>query len=323
MNVGVSPRDKFLKLAGWADAVSVALASDASNRRYDRLTHADGNTAVLMYAPLDLGEDICPFIRAAAHLSSLGLSAPNILAKDRDLGLMLLEDFGDDLFARLVAADPTIEMSLYSAAIDVLVELRTSPLPNCPLMDAPAMADQIALTFKWYAVGAPFNSEPLRAEFLRLSNDRCLSLRDYHCENLIWLPHRTGTARVGLLDFQDAVITHPAYDLASLLKDARRDLGDSVAENGLSYYIAQTGVDEDRFRFDYALAAVQRNLRILGVFARLSLAYSKPHYLDFIPRVWGHIQQDLAHPELQNLRDLLAAALPEPTETHLAGLRKI
>ena len=320
MNPDSFARHQILNGSGWSNAVSTVLAGDASQRSYERLTDNAGNTSILMTTPP--GYDILPFVRVAGHLEKLGLSAPRILAQDPDAGLLLLEDFGDALFSRLLARSEVSETDLYLAAIDVLIGLRSAPMIDCPVLDAPAMAEQAGIVFNYYAGADPDAFTPfLQTEFARLSNDRCLALRDFHCDNLIWLDNRAGMARVGLLDFQDAVITHPAYDLASLLKDARRDLGDTVEETGLSHYIAKTGVNDARFRFEYALVGVQRNLRILGVFARLSTVFDKPQYIDFIPRVWRHLWRDLSHPELVELKNQLALILPEPTEDFLRDLR--
>ena len=150
-----------------------------------------------------------------------------------------------------------------------------------------------------------------------------LALRDFHAENLIWLPERDGAARVGLLDFQDAFAGHPAYDLVSLLEDARRDVAPEVREAMVTHYIAGSGTDAAAFRTAFATSGAQRNLRILGVFARLSMHFGKPQYVALIPRVWAHLQADLADPALADLRDFLDGVLPAPDPDRLERIRSL
>jgi hypothetical protein len=149
-----------------------------------------------------------------------------------------------------------------------------------------------------------------------------LALRDFHAENLVWLPDRAGVARVGLLDFQDAEAGHPAYDLVSLLKDARRDLAPGLEQEMIDRFLSRTGCDPERFAAAYAALGAQRNLRILGVFARLSMHFGKPHYVDLIPRVWAHLTASLRHPALAPLARRVADDLPEPTPDILASLKE-
>jgi aminoglycoside/choline kinase family phosphotransferase len=148
-----------------------------------------------------------------------------------------------------------------------------------------------------------------------------LVLRDYHAENLIWLPEREGIARVGLLDFQDAVLGHPEYDLVSMLQDARRDVPDNIVRETCQHYLARSGADPESFETAYHLLGLQRNLRILGVFARLCIQAGKPHYVDLIPRVYAHVLHNLKHPKLHHLAKAFLPALPEPTPDFLNTLR--
>ncbi len=322
----------FAADAGWGAAERRSLAGDASNRRYLRLVRPDGARAVLMDAPASRGEDVRPFTAIARHLSGLGLSAPAILAEDAEAGLLLLEDLGDALFARVLERDPGQEETLYRAATDLLVELHRHAPPAGLASYAPApMADLAALALDWYGGGITGRTDPeLRARLCaRLARhlsdlpgiDEVLVQRDYHAENLLWLPERTGVARVGLLDFQDAMRGHRAYDLVSLLEDARRDVSPAIADTMLARYIAATGVDAAAFTTAFHWMGAQRNLRILGVFARLGLRDGKPHYLDLIPRVWTHLQTDLSHPALAPLAEMLDEALPPPGPAALARLR--
>jgi aminoglycoside/choline kinase family phosphotransferase len=308
----------FAKRAGWGEADHRPLAGDASNRRYLRL-HRDGQTAVLMDAPPERGEDVRPFVRIARYLSALGLSAPAVLAADEAAGLLLLEDLGDDLFARLAAANPGMETQLYVAAAEALAALhRAPPPPGLTRFTPEVMADLARLVFDWYAPGTPPEAAEdmtarLRDTLARTAPEpTVLSLRDFHAENLLWLPDRSGPALVGLLDFQDAVVAHPAYDLVSLLNDARRDVSEETRAAAIRHFLDLTGHAQAPFAAASAALSVQRNLRILGVFARLAGRDGKTGYLRFLPRVWGLLLRDLEHPALADMRDIALRLLPPP-----------
>jgi len=322
----------FLDSIGWADARIEPLAGDASNRRYLRLTRDPvPGCAVLMDAPAEKGEDVRPFIRIADYLCGLGLSAPQILAADPVQGLLLLEDLGDDLFARLIPRHPELENSLYSCATDVLITLhRHAPPEDLAPYSVPVMTDLAALACGWYMTHAhgPICGaktalrEAMTESLTHYAPDQTVLIqRDYHSENLLWLPERDGVARVGLLDFQDAMLGHPAYDLLSLLQDARRDVPPEIERDMLRRYIFATGQDEGEFVGAYHALGAQRNLRILGVFARLCLRDGKAHYVDLIPRVWDLLQRDLSHPGLYALAHVVHDVLPAPTHAILTELK--
>lgn len=320
----------FLDTTDWGDAIRAPLAGDASNRRYERLTNPKtGQTVVLMDAPPDRGEDIRPFTRIARHLTEIGLSAPEILAEDAEHGFLLLEDLGDALFARFVRKEPTLETKLYAAAIDALLVLHKAPLPKLDPYSPEVMTDLAALAYSKYRHGILGNTEG-EAEFRSAFHEICteyepsspvLIQRDYHAENLLWLPERANAARVGLLDFQDAMSGHPAYDLVSLLQDARRDVPLSLENEMIERYLSGSDESPEPFRAAYMVLGAQRNLRILGVFARLGREYGKPHYIDLIPRVWDHLMRDLNDPALAPVASLLRAALPTPTPENLQLLK--
>jgi len=321
----------FLEQAGWGDATRRLVAGDASNRRYERLERPEAETVILMDAPSEKGEDVRPFVDITNHLRSVGLSAPEIFAQDQKNGLLLIEDLGDDLFARVIRADATCELPLYQASVDVLVRLHASTAPDLPTYDADVMTERAALAYDWYQRGALGSVDTLaKARFearfhaLLAPFDRdatVLIQRDYHAENLIWLPARKGVRRVGLLDYQDAMLGHPAYDLMSIAQDARRDVPVGMTDMMVQRYLDATGLDAGAFLAAFTLLGTQRNLRILGVFSRLSMHYGKPHYIDLIPRVWGHIQTNLSHPALFPIKPLIDAALPEPTPALLQKLK--
>jgi aminoglycoside/choline kinase family phosphotransferase len=324
-------KEAFIARVGWSDAALRVLAADASNRRYDRLTRPDGSTAVLMDAPPSKGEDVHPFMSVATFLCTNGLSAPRVFAADEDQGFLLIEDLGDRIFAREMERNPDCEVELYAAAVDVLTALHQCHPPALQTYTSSTTAPLAALAFDWYRVGAAGAADPVaQAEFtdsfaavLETFDDQAIVLiqRDYHAENLLWLPERAGVARVGLLDFQDAMLGHPTYDLVSILQDARRDVSADHEAGMKARFLAQNPQDRGAFEAAYAVMGAQRNLRILGVFARLCLRDGKAHYVDLIPRVWGHIRTDLTHPSLREVKRLLETALPEPSPAILKRLK--
>lgn len=314
----------FLQAARWGQATRKHLAGDASDRRYDRLTLGH-KTAVLMDAPPGKGDDPAIFVSVAAHLSTIGLSAPRIIAQDLTLGFLLLEDFGDALFAREIIRDPAQEAHLYTAATDVLIHLQTAkPAPGLPNLSPSDWAEAARFALDWYYFAITGNRAETDAFTDTLSNlitihangQRVMILRDYHAENLLWLPDRAGLARVGLLDFQLAQGGQPGYDLVSLLQDARRDVPPETEATMIRRFAAATDRPLPDFCRSYAVLGAQRALRILGVFARLCLVAGKPGYLPLLPRVWGQLQRNLTHPDLAPLA-AVCAPLPAPTPAAL------
>lgn len=316
---------RFLQACGWAQAQRRPLAGDASSRRYERLSQPDGAKAVLMDAPPEKGEDVTPFMHIASHLRGLGLSAPEIYAQDVANGFLLIEDLGDALYARVARDRPTAEPEIYRAAVDLLCDLHRHRAPESAAHYHPGLMTELAaLAFDWYlpaATGAdPSAKDAFCAVFEPLltrydTGEKVLILRDYHAENLLWLPDRDGVARVGLLDFQDAMAGHPAYDLVSLLEDARRGVPTDLCRDLMRRYVTRSGRDPDEFAAASAVIAAQRNLRIVGVFARLCRRDGKPGYVDLLPRVWAHLMNDLSHPALTDVRKVILAHLPPPDDT--------
>ncbi|MFI4999743.1 MAG: aminoglycoside phosphotransferase family protein [Reyranellales bacterium] len=319
-----SLRAEFIRRAGWGDAAESLLAGDASFRKYYRLTRA-GGTAVVMDAPPPQ-EDVRPFVRIGRHLIKLGLSAPVIHAEDAVHGFLLLEDLGNDTFARVLAAGGD-EGELYARATDVLVTLHQAPdhalLPGLGGYTGEALIDAAMLLPEWYlpeATGratADDDTAAYRAAWRHClahlpSADSALLLRDYHKDNLIWLPARPGVRACGLLDFQDAQQGHPSYDLVSLIEDARRDVAPAVQERCLARYIGATGLDARDFRTGFALMAAQRHARIIGLFVRLLRRDGKPEYLPHLPRVWRMFERALKHDALEPLRAWVDRLLPPP-----------
>lgn len=315
---------EFLRGSGWAAARRDKLPGDASFRRYERL-HLDGRRAMLMDAPPPR-EDVRPFLRVARHLTGLGLSAPQIYEADENAGLLILEDLGDDTYTRLLARGAE-ERALYALAIDVLIALHRLPesqaIPaGLPPYDDKRLIDEAKLLTDWFMpamTGAPVPADQaehyasLWRAVLPLTRfaPPTLVLRDYHVDNLMGLPGRDGVAACGLLDFQDAVAGSAAYDVVSLLEDARRDLAPGLADGMMQrYFAAFPKLDAPAFGASAAILSAQRNAKIIGIFTRLSRRDGKHHYLKHIPRVWRLLEQDLRHPALQDVRAWFDCTLP-------------
>jgi len=310
----------FLAANGWAGAAIVPLAGDASFRRYFRVV--DGaRTAVLMDAPPDK-EDSRPFLAIADHLVALGFSAPRALAVDLDRGLILLEDFGDQLVNPLMARRPELERPIYEAAIDVQAALHDHRPPTVPAYGRSELLREVNLFTEWYlpALGTPVDQAGWEAAWdaawggvlAETAASPVLVLRDYHADNLMLLPEREGLRRLGLLDFQDALAGHPAYDLVSLLQDARRDVPAELEAAMLDRYATARGVvDRAGFRAAYEVLGAQRNTKILGIFTRLRKRDGKQGYVERHPRIWGYLERNLRHPSLEPVRAWFDANVPD------------
>lgn len=277
------------------------------------------------------GNNVAAFAGIAQALGERGFSAPRIYAADMARGLLLIEDLGEGLYARAIPAGAH-EGTLYASAADTLAALYRSSFPDVfeaggsawrvHAYDETALLAETGLYLDWYLprFGAP-PSDDFRAEWAGVWGEAFealgahapgLALRDYHAENLIWLPERDVDARTGLLDFQDALFAHPAYDLVSLLEDARRDVSPDIVEPLKARFFKAAKL-QDRAAFDaaYAVLGAQRNAKILGIFVRLAERDGKARYLDLIPRVKAHFERDLAHPALHGVAGLVRRALPE------------
>lgn len=299
----------FLAANGWAGAAIVPLAGDASFRRYFRVV--DGNRrAVLMDAPPP-HEDPRPFVDIARWLHDRGFAAPTIHAADLATGLVLIEDFGDDRMREAVDADLSRGPALYKAAVDLLVALHREPHAPLAPYDRTVLHREVDLLVDWYCPAVGINPDRARysaawdAVFDAALTDAPVTvLRDYHAENLMLV--RGG---LGLLDFQDALAGHPAYDLVSLLQDARRDVEPDIEAAMLAHYRAASGAGDD-FDAAYHVLGAQRNAKIIGIFTRLWRRDGKPRYPTLCPRVWRYLDHDLAHPALAPVAGWFAANIP-------------
>lgn len=317
----------FLSKHGWSNAEQIALAGDASARRYIRLCSGP-KRAILM---IDPQRQTTRFAAMAEHLLEIGLSAPIVHAHTPEL--MLLEDFGDAQFASVITSRPSMEHELYHAATEVLSHLETMPNPSGLHTATPSvLGSMIEPVFTHYLPaleGQPDHSQTELTNRLtdlletHVPSQKVLVLRDYHAENMIWLPDREGVRRVGLLDFQDALIGPPIYDLVSMLQDARRDVSEQTQSSILVEYATLTGRTLDAVMPTFHLLGLQRNLRILGIFARLALENGKPGYLDLIPRVWGHIQTSLRSPVAATLAPIIHDTFPDPSPDRLNKIKSL
>lgn len=299
------------------DCEILKLKGDASFRSYSRLI-GDNKSFIFMDCPPER-ESIEPYLRIAEILKDLELSAPEIIAFDSRHGFIIMEDLGDDLFTRVLIKSPEIEFELYKKAIDVLLAINQyKPPADVKLYDLDKYIEEATLFIDWYLptqgyeitqdVRQPFQ-EAIREIFHGVNlRQNILVMRDYHADNLLWLPERNGLRSVGLLDFQDALIGDPAYDLVSLLEDARRDVDPDTVQNCIDYYLNKSPhEDRDNFLKRYAFLGAQRNLKIIGIFHRLNKRDNKPGYLDLLPRVRNHLNKNLRHPSLTRLREVISA----------------
>ena len=342
----------FLDQSGFGAAERRRLQGDASTRIFERLT-LDDQTMILMNAPprpdgppvrdgkpysaiAHLAENTIPYIALAAGLRDRNVSTPAILHADQAHGLIIMEDLGDE---RIVGGEPPAPIEArYQAAVDLLISLHRRRLPDVlpvaphleyrlPRYDIDAFLIEAELLLDWYltSIGAPA-TDAARAEFVALWREALAPaieapptwvLRDYHSPNLLWLNEREDIARIGVLDFQDALIGPAAYNVASLLQDARVNVPESLEVALLGRYVRARRADDRRFDAAafarlYATLAAQRATKILGIFARLDRRDGKPQYLRHMPRLWSYLQRALAHPALAALKAWYAANVPAP-----------
>jgi len=307
----------FLAANGWGGCEIAPLAGDASFRRYFRIRHG-GRRAVLMDAPPP-HENPAPFIAVAEWLGEAGLSAPAILARDLARGLLLLDDFGDARLRETLDEAPERERELYELATDLLVHLHSlPPMAGLRPHGLDQWLEELELFTQWYcpALGLEVDAGAFAAAWREALAPVAADglgpvtvLRDYHAENIMLVAGREGIRHFGLLDFQDAVAGHPAYDLVSVLEDARRDVSPEVERAMIERYVSSASQGAEFQRAYWALAA-QRNTRILGVFTRLWKRDGKPHYKSFQPRMWGLLERDLGHPALAPVRAWFDANVP-------------
>ena len=308
----------FLRQNGWSDGDRKLLAADASFRHYDRLTRPN-ESRVLMDAPPPM-ENVRPFLKVARHLEKLGYSAPHVYAADEENGFVLLEDFGDATYTRLLKKGED-ERALYTLATDLLIDLHkldeeTAVPEDLPPYDDDALLREAMLFPDWF-MPAAFGHETDKAaadEYALLWQEvfplvqkmpKTIVLRDYHVDNLMILDGKTGLQACGLLDFQDALAGAVTYDIMSLLEDARRDIRPELFKEMQDRYIAAMAdklPSKEEFLTSWAILAAQRHAKVLGIFVRLCVRDGKPVYLRHLPRLWRLLERALEHPALAKLR---------------------
>jgi aminoglycoside/choline kinase family phosphotransferase len=305
--------DQFLSEAGWSGARVEPLAGDASFRRYFRVSDGE-RSAMLMDAPPP-HEDPGPFLQVGQWLAEHGLRAPVIHAANPERGLVLIEDFGNDRMRDWLDDNAHAEEDTYARAIDALVALHKRPPGPFEPYDMDVYQREAGLFVEWFCpmqnlavdeAGWHAAWEAALVPLLPRQRPGVTVLRDYHAENIMLLPD----GEQGLIDFQDALVGHPAYDLVSLLQDARRDVSPELERRMLDRYLSQVDADE-HFEADYARLGAQRNAKIVGIFARLWKRDGKPRYLAMIPRVWEAMERDLKHPALAPVAEWFAANIPQ------------
>jgi aminoglycoside/choline kinase family phosphotransferase len=311
----------FLKGHGWANSQSETLASDASLRQYFRLKKGS-KSAVLMDARSTSQQETQRFCDIADLLKKYGLYPPEIFARNTNIGLLLVEDFGDDVFARIMERDPSKIRPLYKTSLQMLLHLRRVPVPEWLTQPCSnELAQMISPFFEYYLNKDTMKNgvrqiitKSLECSLTVLNNGpRVVALRDCHAENLMQVSGKFGLDAVGVLDFQDAFSCHPAYDLVSFLQDARRDVPADIEQEMLDYYLSQSQDDSEPFLMSYRMLGLQRNLRILGIFSALAIQKGKVQYLDLQPRVCEYALRNLADPVFDSLRPDLLPLLTDLT----------
>lgn len=319
---------QFLSAHGWGDCKRNPVQGDASLRRYERLFNGN-SSAILMDAP-PAHEDVRPFMAIGKYLCLNQLSAPTIYASDIENGFLLLEDFGDDVYGAVLSgnsplSDSVSEEELYRAAVDVLSSLHSAaPFERLTKYDITKLLQETSMMVNWYLpviMDDPTYIKKAQDEYIALWNDvlsrrqnlpEVVVLRDYHSPNLMWLPEREGIQKVGLLDFQDAVLGSPAYDLVSLLADARRDVTPDIVEPLLQHYLAsQPHIDQDELLTSYSILGAQRNFKVIGFVTKKLYSENNENYLHLFPRMWRYLEDNLKHPALASIKAWLDRVVPE------------
>lgn len=290
--------ENFLNYNNLADYKITKIAGDASFRSYYRVTK-DQNSYILMFAPPS-HEEIKPFIKVDQYLIKNNFSAPKIFAIDEKSGFILLEDFGEKTYSKVLKNDNSLEFDLYKNACDLLILLHKQQIDSeISLYNNATLFREVLLFIDWYL---PLKNKTISNQqkldyrhlwfdlFDKLDKTNNVTvLRDFHADNLMLINNKSNYQSVGLLDFQDALIGSKAYDLVSLLEDARRDVNEKNYYDLYNYFLEQSGYEKQQFDLDYQILSLQRNIKILGIFSRLSIRDKKNYYLELIPRVYNFV----------------------------------
>lgn len=321
-------KHSFLAQQGWEQSTCIPVKGDASFRKYDRLILGN-KRAILMDAPPGK-EDIRPFMHIGDFLVQHQFSAPEMYASDVENGFLLLEDFGDDVYGKVLAGDSPIsaqctEKELYAHAVDVLAALHKVEAPaNVAAYSLATLLQEASMLVMWYLPALMQDQsrlEDAKEEYMQAWKHvllqmpdlpKVLLLRDYHSPNLMWLPKREGIRKVGLLDFQDAVIGSPAYDMVSLLEDARRDVDTAIVQPLLErYFDAMPAMDKEAFLTAYAILGAQRNCKVVGFLSKKLYFENNANYLSLLPRMWRYLEIDFSHPATWPIKAWIDRHIPE------------
>ncbi|MDF2964823.1 MAG: phosphotransferase [Rickettsiaceae bacterium] len=315
---------EFIERNGYGSFDVVNLPADASFRTYARLIKGE-ESFILMDSPPE-HYNLEPFVKIGTHLLNAGFSAPKLFEQDHENGFMILEDLGTVSVNNLLSSDGSKETEelIYKKIIRLLIQIQETPAPKgLSLYTKELLIKEAEIFLDWFLpiLHGEATAYDLKEEYSYLWNkifnsidlkEECLTLRDFHVDNLMYMEERNNLNQIGLLDFQDALIGSPAYDLVSLVEDARRDIDATLASELINYYLSLIpAYNRKDFLAQYSILGAQRNIRILGVFARKATRDKNSRYLSFVPRVRKHLDKDLTHPLLAPLKDWLNKVAPQ------------
>ncbi|MEO0915508.1 MAG: phosphotransferase [Pseudomonadota bacterium] len=298
---------RFLKASGWGDAASTALAGDMSTRRYFRLKQ--GRVSAIL---MDADTSMAPFLAMTEWLAQLDLSVPQVFAAEPDDGLLILEELGDVTVKKALSDRLCTDEDIFAGCVDILLRIRRAEPPPLQEPSAKELVAWTELADHQLPGVKPNALDAFRSHLLTILSDviagtATVSLRDFHTENMMWLPDRQGCRKFGLLDYQDAILTHPAYDLMSLLTDARTWVPGELRRAVVAQYLQKSGDDRDQFELAFAALSAQRNLRIMGLFARSG------KHLECLPNTYRYFIEALDHPAFEQIKTATIGAVPQPT----------
>ena len=313
----ITPQD-FLAQNGFEGVRLTPIPTDASGRRYFRFEDVAGQLLILMDAPPTANLKTDVFLTVTTHLADARLSVPKVSKQDLTQGYLVLTDLGNMTASDHLKVNPCEELKVYLAVLQTLHQIEPIHIPGLAHLDPKTAGDMVRIAAVEYADRSDVTlqiSDLMRSYFEAFCDPNLkLALRDFHAENIIWRPEQQGIDRVGLIDYQDAFFAPAGYDLVSLIRDVRRDVSKSTQNELINRYMDRSGSGPE-FRLQLHCLAIQRNLRVLGVFARLVRRLNKPKYANFLGRVWRLLLEDLQPVEFQELRGLIMGNFPEPDES--------
>ena len=314
----------FLSETDWSNPKMLPVTGDLSSRKYTRLSQ-NGRTAILMECDTASDASLPAYMKMTDWLRGNGLAAPERYNAEPSEGLALIEDFGDSQLTSLIRQRPSDQLAYYKTIIETLITIRNAPFLSLKQPNAAELCDATTLADQWYPGAERCALDTFRAGLETVLRDvldarATVSLRDFHADNIIWLSNRKPVQQPGLLDYQDAILTHPVYDLMSLLTDARTDVSASLRKDLIETYASRTSDDIASLAAAFAALGAQRNLRILGIFTQAARRYGKTQHLPALPRVYAYLMECAHHPALEPFSQELSAALPKPDAAFIKAL---